>query len=195
MAGIDDYRSALRSVTRGYWSGVIDADQFFDGARSAMNRRLEQAWNEGAAECGILPDEFTIEEQTALARAITEEMDQLPGFALRIDQNSRANDGKLGPLLTRVDGLWVNRYNDLKNRAKVLACKDQKLEWVIGPTEEHCSSCSRLNGKVKRGSAWNASGIKPQDPPNGSLACGGWRCLCELRQTNRPVSRGPLPRV
>lgn len=193
MAGIDQYRTALRSVTRGYWSGVIDLNQFFDEMRTAMNRRLTQAWDEGAAECGIKPDEYTIEEQLALGNAISKELSNLPDFALRIDQN-KVNEGKLAPLLDRAGTLWGNRYNDLKNRAKVLACKDQKLEWIIGPTEEHCPSCSRLNGKVKRGSVWQSSGVQPQNPPNGRLQCGGWNCLCELRQTDRAVSRGPLPR-
>jgi hypothetical protein len=173
---------------------VIDLNQFFDQARTVMNRRLSQAWDEGAAECDVLPDEFTVEEQIALGNAIRDELAQLPGFALRIDQNSKANDGKLGPLLERVDDLWVNRYNDFSNQAKVLSCKDEKLLWVLGPTEKHCRTCPRLNGKVKRGSTWEASGIRPQNPPNNSLECGGWNCLCELKPTDRAISKGPLPR-
>lgn len=190
MAGVDDYQSALRSTVRGYWSGVLDANQFLDGMRSAMNRRLEQAWNEGAAECGIKPDEYTVEEQVAFGNAINEELSNVSGFALRIDQNSRNNGGELTPLLTQLN-LWVNRYNDFKNRAKTLACKDQKLEWILGPTEEHCPTCSRLSGKVKRGSQWT---VQPQNPPNGNLSCGGWNCKCELNITDKPVSRGPLPK-
>lgn len=194
MAGIDEYRSALRSATRGYWSGVLDASQFADEMRNAMNRRLTQAWDEGAKECGIAPDEYTVDEQLALGRAINTEIQNISGFALRVNQNSRANDGELLPLLTRIDGLWVNRYNDLMNQAKTLACKDQKLEWIIGPTEEHCPSCLKLNGKVKRGSTWASSGIRPQNPPNGRLACQGWNCRCRLDLTNKAVSKGPLPR-
>lgn len=195
MAGIDAYQSTLRSLVRGYWSGVLDLDQFTGQIRTAMNRRLAQAWDEGAAECGIKPDEYTIEEQTALARAIADELSELPGFALRIDQNSKVNGGELLPLFGQVDNLWVNRYNDLKNRAKLMACKDEKLEWVLGATEQHCFQCNALNGRVKRGSFWQQSGYQPQNPPNSYLQCGGWNCRCSFEPTDKPVSRGPLPRT
>lgn len=194
MAGIDSYRANLRSVTRGYWSGVLDLNQFYDQMRATMNTRLQQAWDEGAAECGIRPDEYTPEEQIALANGIANELNQLPGLALRVDQNSKVNKGKLTPLLDRVSSLWLDRYNDFKNRARLMACKDQKLEWIYGDTE-HCTTCAALNGKVKRGSFWQTSGYQPQNPPNSALECGGWRCQCRLEPTDRAISKGPLPNV
>ncbi len=88
--------------------------------------------------------------------------------------------------------MWINRYRDVVNTAKLMAGEDVKLVWRIGPTKEHCRSCSRLNGKVKRKSQWIASGIRPQSP---QLECHGFNCLCTLNPTSEPASRGPLPRI
>lgn len=190
---VDTYRTGLRSIVRGFWSGAISLDQFYNEMRGVINRRLTQAWDEGARECGIKPDEYTLDEQLALGRAIQNELGFITEFGIAIQADSRENGGQLQPFFNRVE-TWANRYRDVQNQAKVMACKDQKLEWVLGATEEHCSTCPRLNGKVKRGSVWQSSGIRPQNPPNDSIECGGWRCLCELVPTDKPVSKGPLPR-
>lgn len=194
MAGIDTYRAGLRSAVRGLWSGVFSLSQFQDEMRTLINRRLTQAFDEGAAECGITPDEFTTEEQLALARAIQEELSHVRELANRIEANSKASKGKLTPLLNRVSTLWLNRYRDLNNLARQITCKNVKLVWSVGPTE-HCKTCARLNGKVKRASTWKRLGLRPQHPPNNRLECQGYLCQCTLARTNLPISKGPLPKT
>ncbi|MGH7274634.1 MAG: hypothetical protein ACREIQ_09285 [Nitrospiria bacterium] len=188
-AGIGSYRQTLRSIVRGYWSGVLSAEQFEDAMRSAINRRLQQAFEEGARECGVRADELTQAEFTALGQAIRQELTYVAGFGEAISQNNKANKGKLEPLLARVD-LWVNRYRDLGNRGRQLACSDSKLLWVIGPAEQHCRDCSGFNGRVYRGSVWSKKNVRPQHP---KLACHGFNCLCSLSPTDLPVTRGSPP--
>jgi len=189
---ISNYRAVLRSAVRGLWTGGIDTAQFDENMRLAISRYLTEAFNAGAKECGIKPDELTIDEQIALGDILEAETAFVAGFAEAIIANSKVNKGKLTPLFVRLE-MWVNRYNDVKNQAKILICKDAKLEWIYGDTV-HCNTCLALHGKVKRASQWQASGIQPQHPPNDDLECGGWRCQCTLQQTDKPVSKGPLPR-
>jgi hypothetical protein len=87
--------------------------------------------------------------------------------------------------------MWINRYTEVVNTAKIMAGADRKLKWVLGPTE-HCSSCLKLAGKVKRGSVWIASGIQPQ---SRSLECGGFNCQCSLQPTTDRASAGRLPSI
>jgi hypothetical protein len=190
---LNSYQRSLRSNFRGYWSGAFTQAQFSDGMISSITRGLTQAWREGAKECDILPGDFTTEERDALAAAIQKEISNVNEVSEFIEANSKANQGKLVTVLARIP-LWLNRYRDVRNEAKTMACKDKKLEWRLGATEKHCSTCPRLHGKVKRASFWLRSGIQPQRPPNPALQCGGWNCLCELVRTNKPVSKGPLPR-
>lgn len=190
---IEQYRRNIRTVIRGLWSGVLDFDQAFESMTITVERRLTEAWEGGARECDISPDELSSDEKIALTRRINGETGQIVGFLEAIEENDRANGGKLTPLFSRVD-LWVNRYKDVFNQAMEMACEDQKLIWQLGATEEHCRTCPRLHGKVKRASFWQKSGIHPQRPPNNMLECGGWKCLCTLERTNSPISKGPLPR-
>jgi len=189
---ISTYRRNLRAAVRGLWSGAISASQFNSVMKADIDRNLTKAWDEGAKECGVKPDEYTDAEHLALAEGILKEQGFVEGFAADVQANSKANKGKLTPLFGRLE-MWVNRYNDFKNQAKAMVCKDAKLEWIYGDTR-HCSTCLALHGKVKRASQWQASGILPQQPPNDMLECGGWRCQCHLEPTDKPVSKGPLPR-
>lgn len=191
MAGIDNYQSGLRSAVRGFWSGVFDFDQFFDVMILTIERGLTRAWEEGAKECGIQPDEASSEEKTALKNAIVSEQGRISGLADFVEENKKGT-GKLGTLFKRLK-LWVNRYKDINNEAKIFACADEKLIWLLGVVEKHCKTCPRLHRKVKRANFWKSKGVRPQNFPNEKLECQGFNCKCDLKPTSLPVSRGPLP--
>lgn len=189
MAGVDAYRTGWRNYVRGLWNGAIDKEQFTADARSLINRRLMQAWLEGAAKCGITQDDMTEDEFLIIGQIVKDEVDYLPDFTKAIVENSKKNGGALEPLLIRAD-MWVNRYNDVVNRAQVTSCGDKKFMWQLGPTEEHCEDCAKYNGRVYRGSTWNKYGILPK---SRDLACHGFNCRCELVPTNKPVTKGKPP--
>lgn len=157
---------------------------------AVIDHGFEQAWMEGESECGLLPDERSPQERAALVRAQNEQLPFIEGFADAVADGSRANGGLLNATDYRVD-MWVNRYNEIVNQARVTACGDLKYEWVLGPAE-HCPDCLKLAGKVKRGSYWKEMGILPQ---SSVLFCGGYNCKCKLVPTDKPLSRGPLPKL
>lgn len=193
--GADNYRRGIRSAVRGLWAGVLDRSQFEAAMRDAIDNRFYQAFLEGAAECDIKEDEITTAEWTVLEQAISEEFMFIAGFADAIQSKDKASGGKLAPLYTRVDS-WVKRYNDLRNRAKVLACKDKKLEWIVN-SRETCGDCIRLEGQVRRASVWQDNDLRPQHPKLECMESAGGVsvCLCELKPTDKPASKGPLPRI
>jgi hypothetical protein len=194
-SGAPDYIGGIRSAVRGLWLGVLDYYDFFDAMTSTIRRGLTRAWHEGAASVGIQPDELTPEEKTALETAITSEWAQIHPFALAVEAGAKAQGGALEPLLARAE-LWGLRYQDVVNQARVKANTDPKLKWTLGiGVKEHCSTCQKLEGKVKRASYFDAQGVRPQNPPNPSLECKGWRCLCTLEPTTDRCSPGPLPKL
>ncbi len=189
MAGIDQYRKSLRSAVRGLWSGVLTLPQANNAFEGSIERRITQAWNEGALECDIEIDELTGTELIARDDFISTQIGFMPQFLTDVVAKNKNSGGKLRPQLTRVE-LWVNRYNEAVNQSKTLACADQKGQWFLGPTEEHCRSCNGFNGRVYRFSVWRANGAVPQSE---NLACSGFNCLCEIRPTNKPITRGRFP--
>ena len=165
--------SLQRAIRDLYNSGNIGA--YIDHHSRLINEQLTKAWREGMKEVDMDPDEMTDQEKTILQ----EIMD--------------ARDAQTPPPTSRA-ALWANRYREVVNVAKTMAGQDKKFEWVLGPTE-HCKSCLKLSGIVKRGSVWQKAGIYPQMAPNGNLECGGWNCQCELVETDKPARRGGFPRL
>lgn len=137
---------------------------------------------------GVKPDELTDVERRAIREQINGQLPYLDGFATAIVGGSQANGGLLTPLLQRGE-LWAMRYDQVREAGRASAGADRKAVWTLGNTE-HCGSCLKLAGKVKRYSQWTAAGILPKV---GALECGGWQCGCSLPPTDQPLSKGPLP--
>lgn len=185
------YKNLLASAVRGLWQGAISYDQFFDSFGVTIQRGLANAWLLGAQAGGITPDEFTQEEQVQLKRHILSDRMFMGGFADQIDQTSKANGGKLAPLLSRLD-TWVNHWWEVYGLANAMAAKDVKMMFVQAfPTKEKCRSCLGLMGRVYRNSVWLANNAVP---PSRRYDCGGWRCGHRTVATDQRVTPGPFPR-
>ena len=186
MAARDTFRTQIRSAIRGLWSGVLDKAQFKSAMQATIDRSLRRAWNDGALECGIKVTDLTDEEQDKLDAVVLEQFKYIASFGDDIADANKKSGAKVQPLFDRAE-MWVNQYDNVRNLAKTTVCEDEKLEWILGPTEEHCPDCSWYAGKVYRASVWNKWGVRPQ---SRSLACHGYNCLCQLRKTDKPVTRG-----
>lgn len=188
MKDIKGYRLNIRAAVRSLWNGNIDFVSFFSQMQAAIRRGFTQAWAEGAAVYGVKPDEYTDAERARLAQEIVQESQYIMRFADAIEAHSKKNGGKLEPLFTRAE-LWIAAYDRILNLAIAYAGKDQKLRWTLHPAE-HCKSCVRLSGKVKRSSYWVEHDVYPKHW--GKLICKGG-CHCSLEPTDEPLSKGPLP--
>ena len=142
----DMYRRSIRGSVRALWKGFFTLQEFAESMWDVIESGLTRAWYTGAADCGIMPDELSMDEHVALAEAILREAEWIGGFAAAIEQSKL-----LTPMFKRAD-IWIGRWEGVRSEARIMACADQKLEWVQGPSEEGCTSCSRLAGKVKRAS-------------------------------------------
>jgi hypothetical protein len=186
-----NYQTGLRSAVRGLWSGEMNWFEGVDSLILAVQANFMRAWEDGMAMCGIRMDEMTLEESSRLEFEINLEISHIYRFVDYIALNSRANKGKLKKLYDRLD-MWTNRYTSIRDIAMTYACQDQKLMWVMGYTKEHCEDCQRLDGRVYRSSVWRSVDLYPK---KHTLACGGWRCACELVPTSEPCTPGRPPRI
>lgn len=176
-SGPDQYRQNLRGPLYGLWSGKIGRDDFIDQYQIAIDAGLRNAWIEGMQAAGLTEEDMTQEEETALASFVLEQYEYVAGLADYIELNSKANKGKLEALMPRL-GQWVNRYNQARSRALLLAKSDPLLTWHEGPTHEKCDDCIYSDGRTYRASVWKRWGWETQSP---DLACGGFECQCELK--------------
>jgi len=192
--GVANFRLSIRAAIRGLWTGHTDPGAFFDQMMAAIRREFRIAWIEGAAECGIVEGELTDQERAALAEVTNAQFTYLPGLAEAVFAGSKANGGLLRVQLRRAE-YWINQYDSVRTQAKLMACGNKKMRWDMDPSKEHCSSCAKLAGKVKRANFWQERGIMPRNAPNPNLECGGWLCGCSFVVTDETLSRGRLPNL
>jgi len=182
------YRMNLRAAARGYWSGDLDYMDFFTIMQSAIQKGFREAWAEGAGAYGIKPDEYTDKERIRLQQEINKEIGFVDRLATFVERHSKANKGKLAIVFQRME-VWAKGYNKIVQIARTYAGGDKKLRWSLN-VAEHCRSCLKLNGKVKRASYWLEHDVYPKHWDK--LECRGG-CKCELNDTDEPLSKGPLP--
>jgi hypothetical protein len=182
--------SAVRQL---YKDGDFGVGQFIDKFAGAISEQMTRAYREGMRRAGVDPASMTDNEKAKLQNIIRKEENFVLEFAEEVI-NAKRSGQPVDPYISRVN-TWATRYKDVANQATLEAAGDMPLKWVLGETEQHCASCARLNGIIKRASVWRAAGIQPQNPPNEKLKCGGWQCDCKLVPTDEKMTRGPLPRL
>jgi len=183
------FRTSLRSATRGLWEEAISKAQFKSAMTKALQKELTLAWSEGSSECDVSSDELTDEETEALTDFIKNQFTFIDGFADAIKEADNSDSKTIFPLFERAK-LWQDRYPEAKANGHAMACKDEKQEFVLGPTESHCRTCKGLNGKVYRNSIWVKNNAVP--PHNWNFACKGG-CECSLQKTSKRLTRGRFP--
>ncbi len=183
------FRRSLRAHVRKYWKGYSTSGDFIFGFHEAVEFGFMRAFRLGAASCGVKPADYTQKMKNALQSKINEQFTHIMGLA--DDIVIQADGGKLSAAFRRIE-IWVARYGEVKQLGTLLACGDKPLEWVIG-IAEHCKSCLKLNGKVKRASFWENKGILPRVAGATYLDCKGYNCKCSLLPTDKPLSKGKLP--
>lgn len=189
--GETNYRSAIRADIRGLWTGVMDYFQAYEQMDLTVTGGITAAFHEGAMSLGVSPSSFSAAEKTELQRLLFVNRSYIDGLLQAVEQNSKEEGGKLGPLMSRGD-VWVQRYNEAREIAKSMVEADPPMVWIMGATEKHCSDCSRAAGRVHRKSIWDKYGWVPN---SRELACGGWRCDCRRVPTDQPLMPGRPPKL
>ena len=185
------FEQRVRALALDLWAGRMPRYMFEHEMYSLIGTGLERAWEQGFGDMNIRPNEMDTADRMTISLGIMQQQAFLYRYSLWIEDNNRASGGERSAILNRAK-LWSKLYNDYRIQARIAAGENEKLIWIYGDTQ-HCAKCFALNGKVKRAKYWRASGIHPQNPPNAHLDCGGWRCKCQLRRTNKPCSQGLLP--
>jgi hypothetical protein len=185
----DTYRSAIEDVARRFYSGG-SRDSFNMGLRNVIRMGLRDAFLLGAKDIGILEEDLIQADWDDLQAIIEREQGFVASLADFIRQGQAAGT-PFPDLGYRID-MWGNTFDDVRSQAKTILGKNEKLEWVLGDAE-HCDSCARLSGIVKRASFWKDHGVQPRNPKNEKLICEGYNCQCTLQPTDKPITRGRLP--
>jgi len=194
LKSIETYNRQLWQYTLDLYRGG-DGGVFIDKFTAAIDNQLRRAWNEGARAVGVEPEDMTEDDRNEIKAIIDSEYEHILDLGSAIEgARDLSLDEFRQSFRNRID-LWVSRYTDVINRAKVYFGSKTRLEWTLGETEQHCETCAALNGIVAYAQEWEQAGVHPQSPPNNVLECGGWQCDCSLTQTDRRRSPNALQRI
>lgn len=201
LKSVDDVvRGYVDDITRNMLD-VLDGNMTRgDAARahkSYLRRDAEPAYLEGMRAGGIENPgaEITPEEQAEIKAWVADQAGYVSDFWAAV-----AEAAKLKPafgtgtaredLLAQYNAarralsdritLWESALRELAGRGKAAAMTNTMCRWKLGATEEHCSTCARLNGQRHRLSWFTDRGYIPQQNDSETLDCGGWRCLCSI---------------
>lgn len=186
----DYFLQVLERLLRSVYAGLLGGE-FIDIMANLIQGQIYQAYEQAWLDDGnLLPMPAYLEE--AAQQAVISQfpfVDQL--YRDAVDAKIDGTDIQL--LLNRAP-LWANRFSEAYNNANALIVLQTggKLKWTLGATEEHCSTCSQLDGIVDYAIEWTSRGIHPQGAPNSVLECGGWKCDCSLLPTTERRTRSGL---
>ena len=166
------FRSNLRNGVRAMWLNEFTLPDFRNHMLIIIRRGYTDAWHEGLAMLGLKPADMSGMEMIALNSAILSAGSHVSRFGVWLQPRTKAEGVLLRSLWPRLN-IWLNGYDAIMNRAKAMAGEDLPLRWTIHPAE-HCPSCLKLNGKVKRASWWTENGILPRIPAAPYLICKGF---------------------
>lgn len=185
---VSGYRNAMWRAVVALYNHKIDEFDFVGRMADLIADQMRRAYNEGLRSAGLDPaKDMTGAMQKELAEIIDNEDNFVLDFAQDILDNREKDQRPPSTIFKPRIDIWANRYLDVVNRAALAGAekKGYNLEWKLGATEEHCSTCAALDGTVATAKQWRESGYHPQNPPNDKLACGGWNCDCRLEPTDK----------
>ena len=193
----------LWSYSLEFFRGEISDGEFEQSFIDAIENQLTRAWNEGADEVGVAIEDMTSEDLDILQGLINDEIGYLTGLGVDIIDAKEATAGMdekealdafRSSFRSRID-VWASKYNEMVNKSKIHFGGKTRLVWRLGATEEHCTTCSYLDGLVAFAYEWEQAGVYPGESGSEVLECGGWRCSCTCEPTDERRSPNAIQRL
>lgn len=151
--------------------------------RAALRRFGLVAFRDGMKEVGYDPESFGPDELAAFREWQTRQSEFVTGIGDEIFREGGLIGGaEQAAARARMWGLVS--LESAREAGMAVAAPNQRFIWVMGPTEEHCRDCVRLNGQVHTMREWKASGYTPT---SGKTECKSFNCECQLVPTDQPV--------
>lgn len=183
-----DYQAELTALCTRARAGEIERADFEREMEAIVNAALEAFFLTGAETDTIPFDAINQigEEKYIALRSIrnlaNDIYDGRYSEQKEDDEVTQTDEAGLLMLENRVS-LWAGTAAGLYAMGMTFLEASQRLVWSYGGTIEHCEDCARLVGQVHTALEWRLSGWRPQ---SRALSCGGWKCLCLFRKTNKP---------
>jgi hypothetical protein len=166
---MDDYANHERPVT-------AYRNRYNRAVNDAMNGSAVAGWVDGGAD-GQIPGEL----QDWINERISQEIEFVSDMFRGLKELRAEGDAdKLASFIgDRAQG-YAATLEGVFLRGKTYAMGERPGVWRFGATEEHCTTCSELDGNTHPLSWYRENGYIPRQSGSTTLECGGWHCDCRV---------------
>lgn len=180
VGAVREYDVLLNKAVSAALNGRMDKAALRNRHKALIRDIAPQAYYDGMRAGGIDDPEAALEpeDEATIKQWIAEQLTHVNDFADAVVSSAKNPDLESG--IVYRTALWISSMETLQALGKASALKNMMVTWRLGATEEHCTTCSRLNGKRRRLSWFIKQGYIPRQNASETLECGGWQCLCGL---------------
>jgi len=187
-----DFETDFEDVLAAARDGALDRRAWANRTRTLLRKYGERAYKDGLNDGGVqvAPDDpLDDDDQADLNRLLAEQSAYVTELGRVVFDKAKAvSDGQAAVK----PGMWFNKsIMPIYEAGRLSADKNGMYEWVLGKTEEHCSTCLAASGQRHRLRDWHRRGIIPR---SDQLECRGFHCDCQLVRTTERA-RGDLNRI
>jgi hypothetical protein len=170
------YTEALFEAFIGYASSGGRVTRFRNDAGRAIVEAVSDAVYRAFDDAGA--DELDGEDERWLTQQQAGQLEHLPGVFEWVKEQREAETVTEAAIDERVER-WGQTLDSIYSEALLRGQKKKALIWHLGETEEHCSTCAKLDGQSHR-AQWYLDRNYIPGKPGAEMDCGGWRCGCFL---------------
>lgn len=189
---VDEYLSDLTRLLNRVWNDDLLPSGAASSHKALIRANAEPAFIEGLAEGGVDEPDLDEGDTATIKEWIALQLGSVAGLWDDVERTLREFTGGVinsATLKARKEGylsrleVWARALRDLAGLGKASALENMMVTWRLGETELHCRVCNRLNGTKKRLKWFVDKGYIPQEVGSETLDCGGYHCLCELKDS------------
>lgn len=173
------FKDFITNIVDDYFNGVLNAYDFGEKVKSTVEELYPLAYIAGMKAQGGSELDFDAEQQAFVRSLIMDKEDGEFKYIANLIQNMNQTTMTKLDLLDRMN-LYLNSLDEAFSLGAVSVSHNNMLTFKLGPTEEHCKTCSRLNGKRHKAVWWESHGYIPGQPGNENFECEGYKCQCRL---------------
>jgi hypothetical protein len=169
------FTEALFDAFIGYASGGA-VTKWRNAAGRAVIEGHSSAFYRGYDEAGA--EETEPDDERWLTTRQKEQVEFLAGVFEWIKEQRDAETVTEDAIRARVEQ-WAQALDATFGEGKLRGNKSQVLVWHLGETEDHCTTCARLDGQRHK-AQWYLDRDYLPGKAGAAMLCGGYRCGCYL---------------
>lgn len=145
--------------------------------RGLISRYGRIAYRDGLVAGGVIDGTLDDDDEARVGLLTAEQSQYVTNFL-----NTLYTTGVSDVQAMTKPAMWFNKsITPFFDAGRLSADKNGNYEFILGPTEKHCTDCPRLNGQIHRLRDWARKNLIP---PTSETQCGGYNCKCRVVRTN-----------